>query len=155
MRIKFNVLAWMAVAVLAFTSCKKDSNSGSNASIVGKWNWDNNRVKYSSNATVILDTTINAVTGEWIEFTAEGKVNTRFFDQEIDDFVVENAVNTYSVNGSKLYLYPVGIPDPGGDNEEIFDIKTLTSNKLTLYQRDTTTNSGQDVISEVWLNLSR
>jgi hypothetical protein len=130
----------------------RDVTSFVPGSIVGRWNLNSRRIKYFSNGSTLIDTTINSVPGEWVEFTSDGKINQRYYDASTASFVIQNAFATYNVIGGKLYIYDTGTPSP---TPEIYDILTLTSSQLTLYQKEIEIINGEQRENYVWIYLSR
>ena len=140
-----HILLFAAAFIVFLAACKKNNdNKNNSASIIGKWSKVNEIDWYSSLTGTSLekDTTV-AQPGEYADFRNDGKVYGYYWD--FTGFERDTA--TYTVNGTTLYLDYGG----GADGRDTFQIQTLTSNKLMLYQKY---NDGT-YIDEYWENFTK
>lgn len=142
------LFALASFMLIASVSCKKSSTNpggGGSATISGKWNLVNSRLLEKVDGVTDNDKTVPFLTGEWYEFAAGNVFNKRTWqDDGAGGGQFAEAAGTYQLDGSKLKI-----------NDAIFDIKTLTTTDLTLYQKDEQTVDGSTYSSEIWLNLKR
>jgi len=126
--------------VAAMIGCSKSNNSNPSktSSIVGKWNYSSDTVKFYNNGT--LDQTLanqGLNTGDYIQFNADGS--------GLDVQSGGTTTFTYTNSNGKLTMNAPaqtigGQPEPA--STEVATIKTLTSTDLFLYFDDTEVNSG-------------
>ena len=146
---KKTILFALAITLLTSVSCKKSSTNpgggGGTATVSGKWNLVNTRLLEKVDGITDNDKTVPFLTGEWYEFASGNVFNKRTWqDDGAGGGQFAEAAGTYQLDGSKLKI-----------NDAVFDIKTLTTTGLTLYQKDEQTVDGITYSSEIWLNLKR
>jgi hypothetical protein len=128
-------LLFLAIAAMAlFSACKKKNVERTTAEkIAGPWNFKNLVYnEYYSNANHIFTT--NAVSGDYFDFRADGKVYSKMASQR--------DTAAYSiVSDTKIKI-------DGLD----FDIKTLTDNQFLIYNKDVINTTSYD---ETTLTLTR
>jgi len=132
--------------IILVISCKKDeaTNSSANIStIIGKWTHDNSVSWTTITGLSIKKDSTAAHTGEYIDFTTDGKVYLRSWNNSAYSYDTTNFV----VKGTSLITYP----SANYSKSDTTQIKTLTINKLKIY--GFYRNSG--VLEEWWENFSK
>ena len=129
-------------------SCKKDSDSGSNSSlIVGKWNSESIRIKTtapSGSGEQSSDET-DTWTGETYEFRSNGTTQSCIVGEGCSED------GYYKVSGSTLTFSE----NSDFSNPRTITIQTLTKNKLVIYEKDSETINGYNIVYEYWVTYNR
>lgn len=118
----------LLMAAIAFTGCKKDDEEKATKNIVGKWQ-----------ETISYDKTY--LNGKLLEQETETDYDDRdYIDFRSNGTAVdgEGTTYTYSITATKLTLR-----EAGDDDDEVYDIKKLTSTELVVYH-ETTYENGAD-----------
>ncbi len=144
MRIKnLSLLAFLFIC-LSQISCKKDSSGSTSASILGKWTLLNTKAKISAAFLPTPQEQTEPGNGETYEAKSDGTI---IFCESTNVCTTEYykiTGNTLTTSSSSTFTNP-----------ETFDIKTLTSNSLILYQKSTEIIQGENVTTEVWITFSK
>ena len=121
-------------------SCKKDSPAA--PSIVGKWTLQNEKTKITAPGTAPTEETTPG-SGATAELKAGGILTTCFGAQCYD--------LNYKVDGKKLSISET----TDFTNAQVYDIQTLNSSTLVLYNKSIENVMGDDIVTEKWTTFSR
>ena len=118
---KRNLICGILIGILTFTSCSSDddnNDSGTNASIIGTWNWTSSTFN-GNNSGVPDNNSVKFTSDNRTEFIYEGFGNN---GQDISEF------GDWSKNGNTLTIN-WDDADPGNETY-ILQIEELTENSL-------------------------
>jgi hypothetical protein len=125
-------------------SCKKDSDS---SSIVGKWNSES--IRYKTTAPAGSGIPSSDETDPFTGFTVEFRSNGTIQSCTVGEGCSEDGY--YRVSGSTLTFSE----SSDFSNPTTNTIQTLTKNKLVIYEKDSETINGYNIVYESWITLNR
>lgn len=143
MRIKNLFLLAFLFISLSQISCKKDSSGSTNASILGKWTLLETRVKISAAFLPAPEEEVEPGNGATYEAKSDGTLIV-CESNECKTEYYKITGNTITISSSSTFT-----------DSETFDIQTLTSNSLVLYQKSNQTLQGENITTEATIKFSK
>jgi hypothetical protein len=118
---RFTLFA-LLLAVVTITGCKKDPDEKAADNILGKWYPVSSiNTDYLNGKVTNRETSTDYSPNEYTEFKSNGTA----FDYDGDEY-------TYKISGSTLTMR-----EKGDDDDEVFEIKKITSSELVIYSEST------------------
>jgi hypothetical protein len=119
---KNSTLLLLLIAAVTFTGCKKDDDEKAADNIIGKWyEVSSLETEYKNGTQISQETITNNDPDNYTEFRSNGTA----VDGDGDEY-------TYKITGKTLTMREVG-----DDDDEVYEIKKITSGDLVIYGENT------------------